>query len=174
MGHITHYNFSCDECGQNKTEQKVKGREHVDFMRKLHVSAYDYHETMKGGVSVYEDIFKFYSNGSIHEIIHLPDQQLLEKCQRITSSQNDDYIVTACQVLGAGVNLYVTSGVSFKAWTWGPYRTGAFNIRKLQINGDILMLTDTSTYPEFKFEKGKVFLFALAFDHYSGEEFDEL
>lgn len=36
------------------------------------------------------------------------------------------------------------------------------------------MLTDTSQYPEYKFEKGQVFLYALAFDKYSGEELEEL
>ena len=33
------------------------------------------------------------------------------------------------------------------------------------------MLTDATTYPEFKFEKSRIFLFALAFDRYTGELF---
>lgn len=61
--------------------------------------------------------------------------------------------------------------MSFKSWTWGPYKTDAYNARKIEINGDILMLTDATTYPEFKFEKSRIFLFALAFDRYTGELF---
>lgn len=40
--------------------------------------------------------------------------------------------------------------------------------------GDILALTDTSYYPEYKFEKGTVFLYSLALDNRTGEEMVEL
>ena len=46
-------------------------------MRNLEITSYDYHETTKGGVSVYDDIFKFHTNGSVKAVINLPDQQLL-------------------------------------------------------------------------------------------------
>lgn len=36
------------------------------------------------------------------------------------------------------------------------------------------MVTDVSTFPEYKFEKGNIFLYSLAFDQDSGEELDEL
>lgn len=35
---------------------------------------------------------------------------------------------------------------TFKPWTFGPYRSSAYNARNLQIAGDILMLADTSLY----------------------------
>ena len=63
----------------------------------------------------------------------------------------------------------MTTATSFKEWTWGPYRSGAYNVRRLWVTGDILMLTDTSTFPEQKFEKGRVFLYSIAFDKDTGE-----
>jgi hypothetical protein len=58
---------------------------------------------------------------------------------------------------------------AFKPWTWGPYRSSAYNARKLEVAGDILMLTDTSAYPDYKFEKGAIYLYELALDNVSGE-----
>lgn len=36
------------------------------------------------------------------------------------------------------------------------------------------MVTDTSTFPQYHYEKGNIYLYALAFDQDSGDEFDEL
>ena len=36
------------------------------------------------------------------------------------------------------------------------------------------MLTDTSEYPEYHFQKGGVYLYYLGFDKFSGEEMEEL
>ena len=69
-GHVLSYNYTCDQCGD-----KVKVREHVDQTATLHATAFDYAETIDGGVAVYEDLIKFYINGSIHEIVLLPDQK---------------------------------------------------------------------------------------------------
>ncbi len=138
-------------------------------MATLHISSYDYAETLEGGVSVYDDLFRFRMNGSIHDVINLPDQKFLERCIKVATAFHTDLIVTACQELGAGINLYVTSTQSFKPWTWGPYRSSAHRAASLQIAGDILMVADTSAYPEFKFEKGAIFLYELGLDNVSGD-----
>jgi hypothetical protein len=36
---------------------------------------------------------------------------------------------------------------SFKAFTWGPYKSTAYNVRTLEIVNDILMVADTSEAP---------------------------
>lgn len=167
IGHILSYNFTCTECGEDE-KAKVHLREHVDPLRTLQTSAYDFAETLMGGVAVYEDLIRFRLNGSFHDIINLPDQKFLERCVRVATAWHTDLIVTACQELGRGINIYITTLANFKPWTWGPYRSSAYNCRTLQIAGDILMITDTSIYPEYKFEGGQIFLYELGLDNVSG------
>lgn len=163
-GHVLGYNYTCDQCGD-----KVKVREHVDQTGVLHVTGFDYAETLTGGVAINEDLIKFHINGSIHEVVLLPDQKFQERCQKVASLFFSEFMVTACNELGRGINLYVTTSTSFKSWTWGPYRSSAFTVQNLQMAGAILMLTDTSEYPEYHFQKGGVYLYYLGFDKFSGE-----
>lgn len=51
------------------------------------ISSNFYTETLFGGLSVWEDLFRFRPNGSIYEINNLPDQKLLERCNRVASSE---------------------------------------------------------------------------------------
>lgn len=44
----------------------------------------------------------------------------------------------------------------------------------MQVAGDILAITDTSPYPNYKFTKGAVYLYSQGFDISSSEELDEL
>jgi hypothetical protein len=66
------------------------------------------------------------------------------------------------------VNLYVTSFISYKGFTWGPYHSDAYNARHLQIVNDILMLADTPSNPEYLMELGAIYLYQLSFDSESG------
>jgi len=52
---------------------------------------------MFGGIGVHEDLFMFRSNGSIREIINLPDQKLLETCIKVASFETGEFVITACQ-----------------------------------------------------------------------------
>lgn len=96
IGHVLSYNFTCPECGEDE-KAKVHVREHVDPLRTLHIAAYDFAETLNGGVAVYEDLIRFRLNGSFHDIINLPDQKFLERCIRVATAWHTDLIVTACQ-----------------------------------------------------------------------------
>lgn len=116
-------------------------------MRTLPISSYDYAETLQGGISVSNDLFRWRINGSIHDVINLPDQNYFERCQKVAAAYHTELVVTACQELGRGINLYVTSQSSSKPWTFGPYRSTGYNVRSLQITGDIVMLADTSAQP---------------------------
>jgi hypothetical protein len=86
-GSILSYNFTCPECGEK----------HVDPLRTLHITSYDYAETLQGGISVYDDLFRWRINGSIHDVINLPDQKYLERCQKIATAYHTDMVITACQ-----------------------------------------------------------------------------
>lgn len=68
-----------------------------------------------------------------------------------------------------GANIYVTTRSSFKEWTWGPFQSSAKGVRHFQVAGDVLALTDTSPYPQYKFEKGAVYLYSKGFDIASAE-----
>lgn len=82
----------------------------------------------------------------------------------MAAAENEIFAVTACQELGRGINLYVTSFTSFKAFTWGPYYSDAYNVRTLQIVNDVLMLTNTAANPNYLFEEGSVYLYRLSFN----------
>lgn len=172
-GNIIHYNYTCSECHQGPNS-KVRLREHIDNFNDLHVGGNYYTETLRGGISVWEDLFRFRPNGSVWEISNLPDQKQLERCQRVAAAENEIFAVTACQELGRGINLYVTSFTSFKSFTWGPYYSNAYNVRSLQIINDVLMVADTPSNPEYLFDEGAVYIYRLSFNAESGDEMDEL
>lgn len=68
----------------------------------------------------------------------------------------------------------MTSFTSFKAFTWGPYYSDAYNVRALQIINDVLMVADTPANPEYLFQPGAIYLYRLSFNTESGDEMDEL
>lgn len=77
-GHVLSYNYSCEECNDTERgEQKIKLREHVDSITPLQINGNDFIETMFGGIAVHEDLVLFRHNGSVREIINMPDQKLL-------------------------------------------------------------------------------------------------
>jgi len=59
----------------------------------------------------------------------------------------------------------MTSMVSFKAFTWGPYRSSAYYAQSLQVLNDILMVVDQNAYPHFKLNYGSVFIYRLSVNH---------
>jgi hypothetical protein len=63
--------------------------------------------------------------------------------------------------MGYGINLYLTTQTSSKPWTFGPYMTDAIFVSKLEIAGDIIMLTDINDFPEYRSRKGCVYLYSL-------------
>ena len=77
--------------------------------------------------------------------------------------------MTACQDKGSGINLYVSSFMSFKAFTWGPFKSAAYHVQNLQIVNSILMVVDTPSNLEEKKSVGAVYLYALSFNADSGD-----
>lgn len=52
-------------------------REHIDNLQDLHIGGNYYAETLRGGLSVWGDLFRFRPNGTVHEVVNLPDQKQL-------------------------------------------------------------------------------------------------
>jgi hypothetical protein len=71
--------------------------------------------------------------------------------------------------------MYVTSFVSYKGFTWGPYPSDAYSVRNLQIINDIVMLADTPANPEYMMNGfGEIYLYKVSPNAESGEEMIEL
>lgn len=68
----------------------------------------------------------------------------------------------------------MTSFASFKSFTWGPYISGAVQVRNMQIINDIVLIADTPSNPEFLIEHGSIYLYRVSFNPESGDEMDEL
>jgi hypothetical protein len=75
-GNIIHYNYTCDDCHKGG-DSKVIIREHIDNLHDLHIGGNYYTETMRGGIGVWDDLFRFRPNGSVYEVSNLPDQKQL-------------------------------------------------------------------------------------------------
>jgi len=84
-GSVIHYNYSCPDCHQGP-DSKVRIREHFDNFKDMEINSNFYTETLFGGLSVWEDLFRFRPNGSIYAVSNLPDQQLLERRNRVASA----------------------------------------------------------------------------------------
>lgn len=146
----------------------------MDSITQLQTDGNDFIETLFGGLGVHEDLIKYRHNGSISEIINLPDQKMLETCLKVAAFETAEFVVTACQHLGRGINLYMTSLQSFKPITQGPYETDAYHARNLQIVHDVVMVVNQNAYPELKIMSGSVFLYRASVDPDTLEEFDFL
>jgi len=79
------YNFTCPECGEDQ-HAKVHLKEHVDPMATLHLTGYDFAETLFGSVIVNDDLFRLGLNGTVRDVINLPDQKFLERCVKVATA----------------------------------------------------------------------------------------
>jgi hypothetical protein len=81
-------------------------------MRHLNFYSKDFVEVLQGGVSLSDDLFRWRLNGSIHDVINLPDQKERETCIKLAAAFHSLLIVSACTVPGETTNLYLTSEAS--------------------------------------------------------------
>lgn len=90
-GHVLRYNYSCSDC-----KDKVKVYDHVHTMRNITLPGRDFAETFFGGIVLWDDLIRLHSNGSVRDILHLPDAKNYETCVRVSSRGDDSLIVTGC------------------------------------------------------------------------------
>lgn len=69
--------------------------------------------------------------------------------------------------LGTAVNVYVTSHVGSKSFTFGPYPTDAKAVNHAKLVGDILMIVDNDDNPFLR--AGGIYLYQLDFDFYNAD-----
>ena len=125
-------------------------------------------------MTLWDDLFVYRPNGSIYHVVNLPDQALNEECTRVATAENEFFMVSACKNGGSSTNLYVTSMLSFKGFTWGPYKSPAYLVANMQVVHDVLMIADTSGSPQRQHITGEIFLYRLSFNSETEEEMDEL
>ena len=71
----------------------------------------------------YYGIFKSYThNDSIHFVNNVPTEHIGEVCTKIATGDAQHYVMSLCE-LGSQVNVYITSNVGSKPFTFGPYPT---------------------------------------------------
>jgi hypothetical protein len=71
------------------------------------------------------------------------------------------YILSLCEV-GSHVNVYITTTVASKPFTFGPYQTDAKAVNHAKIVGSILMIVDNDDDPLRR--AGGIYLYHLNFD----------
>lgn len=110
----------------------------------------------------YSSLFKSYvHNDSIHFINKIPTTVRGQVCSKLATGGNEQYVISLCQ-LGTKVNVYITSLVGSKPFTFGPYATDAQAVNHAKIVGNILMIVDNEDNPFVR--PGGIYLYHLNFD----------
>lgn len=159
-GNVLRYIVNCSECNKS-----VHVTNHVQETRELLEARaiYDIESTIDGiYAQQYSSILKTNTfNSSIHFISHIPTQRRGEVCSKLAVGEFNQYVVSLCEV-GDAVNIYITSVVAAKPFTFGPYPTDAKAVNHAKIVGDILMIVDNDDNPFAR--AGGIYLYHLNFD----------
>jgi hypothetical protein len=91
----------------------------------------------------------------------VPTERRGEVCSKLAVGEFNQYVLSLCEV-GDAVNVYITSVVASKPFTFGPYATDAKAVNHAKIVGDILMIVDNDDDP-FR-RAGGIYLYHLNFD----------
>ena len=83
-------------------------------------------------------------------------------CSKIAIDDGREYVVSLCET-GDQVNVYITSLISEKPFTMGPYATEAKEVNHVKIVDDILMIVDNSDDPFVR--SGGIYLYSLNLSH---------
>ena len=91
----------------------------------------------------YNSYIKTWShNDSIEYIQNIPTTSSGEVCSKIIPDHNSEYVLSLCES-GDEVNVYITSLVSDKPFTLGPFPTEARSVNHAKVVDDILMIVLT-------------------------------
>ncbi len=97
----------------------------------------------------------------MHFINQIPTSRRGEVCRKLAVGEFNQYVISLCEI-GDAVNIYITSVVATKPFTFGPYATDAKAVNHAKIVGDILMIVDNDDNPFTR--AGGVYLYHLNFD----------
>jgi hypothetical protein len=160
-GNVLRYVINCSEC-----DKSVFIVNHVQETRELLEARaiYDIESTIDGiYAQQYGSLLKTNTfNSSIHWISNIPTQRRGEVCSKLAVGEFNQYVVSLCES-GEAVNIYITSVVATKPFTFGPYPTDAKAVNHAKIVGDILMIVDNDDNPFTR--AGGIYLYLLNFDY---------
>jgi hypothetical protein len=161
-GNVLHYRFHCETEECNRTTTIHNHVEHTGTVVEGR-AIYDIQSTWDGiYAQTYYSIFKTYThNDSIHFINMIPATRRGEPCTKLATGENEEYILSLCEV-GEHVNVYVTTRVASKPFTFGPYQIDAKAVNHAKIVGQILMVVDNDDNPFIR--SGGILLYHLNFD----------
>ena len=107
---------------------KIRLRDHVVHTRNVIEgrAIYDIESTLDGiYAQQYSSLLKSYThNDSVHYISRIPTERQGEVCTKLAVGDVQRYIISLCEV-GTHVNIYITSTLASKPFTFGPYQTDA-------------------------------------------------
>ena len=156
-GNVLRIVADCHDC---EKEVKVLNHIHEEDTVKLVGGLTEFSWGSNGGsLQVFDMLMHFYHNGTISNVIHFPEMQETF-CLMLSNTYSGNYEVSAC-VNAEGVNLYVTSFVSYKGYAFEPYTSKAEELLKIDSVNEIVMLVDSSKNPFLKFRPGGVILYSL-------------
>lgn len=82
----------------------------------------------------------------------------------MTTDSTGLYSISACVDSYREVNLYITSYVSKKGFTMGPWKSGASQVASLDVINGLLILVDVDPDPAMMIRSGGIFIYALNLD----------
>lgn len=125
---------------------------------------------------LWDDVFRLFPDGTVRSIETLPKPNLIreEVCKRVFSDPSNLYVVAACVNSYQEVNLYLTSYVSRKGFTLGPWKTASSYVANLEITNGLMILVDVAPQESSRIRGGGVFIYSMSLDSISDQRFVEL
>lgn len=160
----------CKDCGD-----KVIVKNHIHEERDVVVAqgVSEYQWGFDGGsIQQSTNLLHMKHNGSLDQIVKLPHTSD-KYCYRVAVPLIGNYHVSGCQTT-KGIDLYITSFISSKGFSWGPYATGARQATRLEVVRELVMLVDTDSQPGLFQRAGGVFIYAINLLPDDEESFTEL
>lgn len=132
----------------------------------MKLQAEDYVRSLEGGFILWDDVFRMYPNGSVRsiDVLPKPNQFYEEVCKKVSTDNTGLYAISACIDNFLEVNLYITSYVSKKGFTMGPWKSGASQVANLDVINGLMILVDVDPDPSMMVRSGGVFIYALNLD----------
>lgn len=122
---------------------------------------YEYQWGVDGGsIQQQSHLVHLLHNGSIDQIVNLPQAVFGEKCNRVAVPLLGNYHVSACEST-KGVQVYITSFISKKGFSWGPWSTSAQKVNRIEVEKQLVILVDTDVERQAMQREGGIYLYAI-------------
>lgn len=116
----------------------------------------------------FDAVMKTWLNDSVQFVTQVPTNMDGEPCVKIAVPFHQVFTVSLCET-GKEVNMYLTSYITEKPFTWGPSQSEARQVNSAKMVDMILMLVDNEDNPFLR--EGGVFLYHLDLNPDEPEQF---